>query len=301
MIMVTVWSAAISSYFTVSRGLALAVTMGANGGTQLIAPNMTNYLIEHEGWRPAFTIMGLGWGAVVTLVCFFLLKDRRASQPAEAAATSAAEVPGYTVREGVRSASFVKIIAAVFLCYLLTIALMIHLVPLLESRGLGHDPAVWIYSSLGITGALANVASGYLVDRLPAKPVAVALVALPAIACLLLLQPSPSFWQRFIAANIFGIAAGGQMPALVYLATRHFGLRSFGTLFGFVGSAMAIATAVAPVLAGLLYDRTHSYALFLTICIPLALVGGLVVSSLGRYPQFATEIETPKAVDPLPA
>jgi MFS family permease len=184
---------------------------------------------------------------------------------------------------------------------MLTNSLMIHLVPLLESRGVGHDPAVWIYSSLGITGALANVTSGYLVDRLPAKPVAVALVALPAIACLLLLQPSTSFWQRFIAANIFGIAAGGQMPALVYLATRHFGLRSFGTLFGFVGSAMAIASAVAPALAGLMFDRTHSYTLFLTICIPLALVGGLVVFALGRYPTFGAEGEAARAGDPLTA
>jgi MFS family permease len=301
MIMVTVWSAAVSSYFTVSRGLALAVTMGANGGTQLIAPNLTNYLIDTEGWRAAFVIMGLGWGAAVTLLCFFLLKDRRAPQQGVAAGQPAAEVPGYTVREGVRSASFVKIIAAVFLCYMLTIALMIHLVPLLGSRGLSRDQAVWIYSSLGITGALANVASGYLVDRLPAKPLAAALVALPAIACILLLQPSTSFWQRAIAANVFGIAAGGQMPALVYLATRHFGLRSFGTLFGFVGSAMAVATAVAPVLAGLLFDRTHSYTLFLTICIPLALAGGLVVFSLGRYPPFASERDTAQPGDPRTA
>ncbi len=301
MIMVTVWSAAVSSYFTVSRGLALALTMGANGGTQLIGANLTNHLIEHQGWRHAFVIMGLGWGAVVTLLCVFLLKDRRAPRRGEWAAAPAAELPGFTVREGVRSASFMKLAAAVFLCYLLTNGLMLHVVPLLESRGLGHDPAVWIYSSLGITGALANVASGYLVDRLPAKPVAVFLLALPAIACALLLQPSTSFWQRFIAANIFGIAAGGQMPALVYLATRHFGLRSFGTLFGFVGSAMAIASAVGPFLAGQMFDRTHSYTLFLTICIPLALVGGLVVFSLGRYPAFAAEPETTKAGDPLTA
>jgi MFS family permease len=235
--------------------------------------------------------MGLGWGAAVTLVCFFLLKDRAVSAQTEAAGAGAADVPGYTVREGVRSASFIKIMAAVLLCYLLTNSLMVHLVPLLESRGLGRDPAVWIYSSLGITGVIGNLASGYLVDRLPAKPVAVFLVALPALACFLLLQPSTSFWQRAFAAHIFGIAAGGQMPALVYLATRHFGLRSFGTLFGFVGSAMAIAAAVAPVLAGQLFDRTHSYTLFLTICIPLALVGALVVFALGRYPDFAAARE----------
>jgi hypothetical protein len=41
--------------------------------------------------------------------------------------------------------------------------------------------------------------------------------------------------------------------------------------------------------------------LYLTICIPLALVGGLVVLLLGRYPTFAAEAEDSKVGDPLTA
>ncbi len=305
---VTVWSAAIASYFTVSRGLALAFTMGANGITQLAAPNLTNFLIENEGWRTAFVVVGLGWGAAVTLVCFFLLKDRRGASQHRGGAThhhateTAGEAQiGYTVKEGLRSASFIKIMAGVFIGYLVIIALMVHLVPLLSSRGLTRHEAVLVYSSLGITGGIANIVSGYLVDRIPAKPLTAFLVALPAIACLLLLQPSTSFWQRAVAAHLFGIAAGGHLPPVVYIATRYFGLRSFGTLFGFVGSAMAIPSALAPFLAGVLFDRTHSYTSFLMICIPLALIAALVVLSLGRYPDFTSQDETPKAADPVPA
>jgi cyanate permease len=64
---------------------------------------------------------------------------------------------------------------------------------------------------------------------------------------------------------------------------------------------MAIASAVGPFLAGQLFDRTHSYTLFLTICIPLALVGGLVVLSLGRYPLFDEAAADPGRGEPATA
>ena len=82
--------------------------------------------------------MGLGWGRGGDAALLLLLKDRRA--PGGAAGKPAAEVPGYSVREGVRSASFIKIMPRSFSATLLTIALMIHLVPLLDSRGLNHHP-----------------------------------------------------------------------------------------------------------------------------------------------------------------
>jgi predicted MFS family arabinose efflux permease len=275
--------------------------MAGNGVCQLIAPNLTNYLIKAEGWRTAFVAMGLGWGGVVTVIVLFMLRDRRAPAEAEATASPAEPVTGYTVRQGVRSGSFVRILSAVLICFTVTIGLTVHLVPLLATRGLTQDEAVWVYSSLGISGAVANVVTGYLVDRLPAKPLTAFVVALSAIACLLLLQPSDSLWQRLFATTLFGFAGGGQMPAFAYIATRYFGLRSFGTLFGFVSSAMAIPAALAPYLFGLLYDQSHSYTTMLLICIPVALVASLIVLSLGRYPQFEAVEGTAKAADPLPA
>ena len=66
--------------------------------------------------------------------------------------------------------------------------------------------------------------------------------------------------------------------------TRHFGMRSFGTLLGFVNSATA--TAIAPFVAGVIFDHTGGYTALLVAGIPLLLVAGLVVLSLGPYPQF---------------
>ena len=50
---------------------------------------------------------------------------------------------------------------------------------------------------------------------------------------------------------------------------------------------MGLAAGISPLVAGLIFDRTGSYDLLLIAGIPLALVAGLLVSTLGRYPDFA--------------
>jgi MFS family permease len=72
---------------------------------------------------------------------------------------------------------------------------------------------------------------------------------------------------------------------LVYLTTRHFGMLAFGAIFGFIGSAMTIASAVGPVAAGRLFDYSGDYHLLLIGGIPLSIVGALVMLSVGDYPE----------------
>jgi predicted MFS family arabinose efflux permease len=286
LIMVNVWTTAISGSFAVNRGLALAIAMTGPGFATLISPNLANNVIEHHGWRSAFLVMGLGWAGLITLICYFTLHDRHSRVSADPSTTPQAELPGYTVREGLRSAAFAKIIVAVFLVNLFNNATMVHLVPILSSSGLPRDTAVWVYSLLGVTGTIGTLANGVILDRIPARLYAVVLVALPMISCALLLQPTDSVVQRAFAANLFGFAAGVQLPTLFYLSTRYFGLRSYGTLSGFISAAMAIPTAIGPFVAGMLYDRTGNYSALLIAGFPIAIIACFTVFSLGRYPQF---------------
>ncbi len=85
---------------------------------------------------------------------------------------------------------------------------------------------------------------------------------------------------------IFGLSCGMQGPAYTYLSTRHFGMKSFGTLRGFTASGLAVATAIAPFIAGVVYDRTGSYDPLLITGIPLLVIAGLLLVTLGRYPMF---------------
>ena len=66
------------------------------------------------------------------------------------------------------------------------------------------------------------------------------------------------------------------------LVTRYCGLRHFGSLLGFVGSAGAIAGTIAPVGSGWIHDRTGSYDLVMIILIGLMVICMVATATMGR-------------------
>jgi hypothetical protein len=84
-----------------------------------------------------------------------------------------------------------------------------------------------------------------------------------------------------------GLALGGQLKMMVYMTTRHFGLRAFGSIFGFITIGLTASSGAGPFVASFLFDLTGSYQLLLTIGIPTAILGSLVMLSVGGYPDPA--------------
>jgi MFS family permease len=110
--------------------------------------------------------------------------------------------------------------------------------------------------------------------------------ALPALPYAGMLIAPASVPVVILSALALGLAGGAYMHASTYLTSRFGGMRSFGKIFGVMASLIALGTGVGPVLAGAIYDATGSYRLLLISGIPLALVGGLLAASLGRFPDW---------------
>ena len=286
--MVTVWSKAVANNFTRSRGLALSLAMMGNSVTIIVAPQLANYLIEHQGWRTAYLVLGLGWGGLVTLTTFFMLHDGR-NRPTDDAGVELpqAELTGYTVREGLRSGAFIRLNSAAVICNILNIGFIVHLVEILRWSGVPRDTAVWIYSSLGVSMLLGSFFFGLVGDRIPAKWGTAFTVAGPAVSCALLLQPGIPVTQAIAAVLFFGFVIGMQMPSFTYSSTLQLGMRSFGALQGFGNISVSIATALAPLLAARIYDSTHSYQPYLIAGIPLCVGAALILLTLSSKPRFA--------------
>lgn len=90
------------------------------------------------------------------------------------------------------------------------------------------------------------------------------------------------------------IAQGGSIGGLsAFIATSfsglftHFGLRSFGALYGALVMALSLGTAFGPLAAGTVFDRVDSYVPFLLPAIVLMGVSALALSSLDRPPETA--------------
>jgi MFS family permease len=286
----TLWTAAVSGVFNAGRGLALAVVLCGIAVGTASSPVIAQALIAAQGWRTAYAAMGLGWGSVVlllALVFFFDARSRR--RPSPAAAQTQAAMPvltGLTASEALRDSSLRRIAAMVLIATLLLTALNVHFVPMLTAGGISASFAARMAMLIGIMAVCGKLGTAWAIDRLPVGLVAGIGFALPALPYAGMLIAPASVPVVILSALALGLAGGAYMHASTYLTSRFGGMRSFGKIFGVMASLIALGTGVGPVLAGAIYDATGSYRLLLISGIPLALVGGLLAASLGRFPDW---------------
>lgn len=80
---------------------------------------------------------------------------------------------------------------------------------------------------------------------------------------------------------------GAEFDIVGFVIARYFGMRTFGTLFGFVVFAIALGVAIGSSLIGLSFDAFHSYDPALTAATGALMLSGFTYALLGRYPDRA--------------
>ena len=284
----TLWSAAIASVFMIGRGLALGVTMSGPALAQVVAPPLANYLIERSGWRTAYVVLGLGWGALALILSALFLFDLRdrARQRRSSEAPAPIALPGLTIAQAWRNSSLWKVAAATFLVLTVTIAIVVHQFPILVEAGMSRTQAAWLVSLSGIAGVMGKLVSGTLIDRFHARVVGGVTLASTAIGWPMLMAGIATPATIILGIMISGYAAGTKIQLCSYLTARYAGMRNYGTIFGFMTSVIALASAVGPLAAGLSYDRYGSYTPLLLTGVVISLVSGGLVFSLRAYPDW---------------
>jgi MFS family permease len=125
--------------------------------------------------------------------------------------------------------------------------------------GIAPMSAVSIYSVEGLAGLGGRLLLGVLGDRLGAKRVLIAGLAVQALAIV-----SYAFISRlgefYALAVVFGTAYGGVMPLYAVLAREYFGQRIMGTVFGAATMVSAVGMAFGPLAGGFVFDTFNNYA-----------------------------------------
>jgi predicted MFS family arabinose efflux permease len=284
LILPTVWTKAINHCFDANRGLALALALCGTGVAAAVVPALTNALVEHVGWRQAYVGLGL-IGLAITFPIVWLFFRLPAEEPVQGQAAAAPRAQGVSAREGFTQPRFLKLAGATLLFSITICALTTNLVPVLLARGMTPATAAGIAGLLGIGSITGRLVGGFLLDRFDAAKVAAVSVAMPVVTVALLLA-FPDDKVAALACLILGLAVGTEVDCCAYLAARHFGLRSFGTLFGTMNGLMLFGNGLAPALANHVYDVTMSYDIVLWAQVPACLGTMLLFLLLGPYPQL---------------
>lgn len=297
----TVWVTAVSSLFSASRGLALAITLSGIGFGSAVTPILLNYLIDAHGWRLAYVYLGGIFAILSVPILFFFFygatdKNRlmRKAKPSE----PPLNLPGMGLKEAIRSARFIKLAVATSAISVVTVALGVNLVPILSDAGIDRTTAAWIAGISGVGGLLGKLTGGWLLDRYHAGKVVGIATLCPGISCAILIAFPGSVPAAAAAVAIWSFAMGVEFDGMGYLASRHFGLRNFGAIFGAMAGLLALTGALGPYLSNYIFDVTRSYMPVLWAAIPTAFGAGILFMILGPYPVFETPAGDKKPADP---
>lgn len=288
----TIWTAAVSGTFTAARGLALAVTLSGAAIAQIVAPPLTNWLIDAVGWRMAYVALGTGWGGVaLILVCLFQFDshDRARSRKAGSQHAKPPSLNGLTIREALRNPALLRIGLATLITMMLGLAVLVHQVPIYTEAGVTRQNAAYLAGLAGVAAIVGKLASGWMLDRWDAGWVGSLTLAFSTIAFPLLMEPFRTSTLVLVATLIIGYAAGTKLQICAYMTGRYAGMRNFGAIFGMMTSIVALATGVGPMLASLAHDLYGSYTPLLIAGIPGSLLSSILIFKLGPYPDWTSD------------
>ncbi len=283
----TVWMSAVAQRFSRRRGLAMGVALSGTGISAALAPVIAGMLEERFDWRTAFLGLGIGSACLLLPLLVLFFKDPVARNQDAGAQTEIAPVAGVSIADGFRSATFARLAIAGFCVNFTVIGLVVHFVPLLTSYDFTAAHAAKLASIIGVSTILARLVIGTLIDRFPAKLVAVTGFLLPMLACVLLLLFDGSQVMAVVIAMLIGASLGAEVDIIAYLSSHHFGMRNFGTLFGTITGAISLGIGLGPTAAGVTFDYFESYRPIFFGMLPLIILAVILIATLGPYPDHS--------------
>lgn len=269
----------VSRWFNRRRGLALGIMMIGIGGGAIVVPALARMLIGEYGWRATYAIFGCAALVIGVPSAALFLKESpyRVSQ----APGSAGQSEGLSWLE-IRSSSDFTLLITVFVLVSASVqACLIHMVQIMADAGASADVAAAAVSVSGVALLAGRVTTGYFLDRFSGGRVAQVVFASAAVGVALLAVGQPL--AVLAGAFLTGLGMGAEADIIAFLLGRYFGLRSFGTAFGFAFGSFILAGGVGPLLMGFAFDRTGSYRLPLSVFFAATVLASSLVGRLGPY------------------
>jgi MFS family permease len=272
-------STLINNWFTEKRGLAMGIVYSATGIGGLTFNPLGNWLISQYGWRSSYMILGACIVVVGLPVAVLIMRkspQEMGLNPDGAAAASvpAAEGPGLTLGEFVKTRAFVMLALAIFFINTFNMGIQQHLIPYLTD--IGHSSTfaaniMGLYLGMTVVGKLSL---GQLTDRkgLTAGLLAFTVVIVGGMA---LLFGARAVYIAVLFGVVYGIGNAIQtvMPPLI---TAHCaGLRHFALIYGIMSVFQTLGSGVGMPLSGYLYDWRGDYYAAFAIYIALAVLAAI--------------------------
>jgi MFS family permease len=291
----------VSHWFNRHRGLALGGMMLGIGIGAITIPIAVQRIIALSGWRMAYTISGLAAIFIsLPIAAAFLKNDPKEKGllpdgiiSVDSIQQSAAEMQSRKNEEGLawsetwRTREFWLLTSAFFLASAAAHACVLHMPAMLTDRGATPQAAALASSVIGVALLISRTATGYFLDRFSAPLIAALFFSGAAIGIFVLMLGAAGI-TALAAAFLIGMGFGAEGDIIAYALTRYFGLKSFGTAYGYVFGAFLLAGAAGTLLMGAGFDFTHAYKVPLAGFLIAMSAAAFLMTRLGPYRYSAS-------------
>ncbi|HYK35859.1 MFS transporter [Alloacidobacterium sp.] len=243
----------ILTWFRKHRGFALALILTGSGTGSIVIPPITQWVIEHHGWRDAY--LTLGGIALLGLPLTALLVRNR---PVQIQDFDESLISGATVGKALKSAPFWILAIIIMLSAFSENGLVTNMAAILTEHGITASAAALALSVRGGSGIIGRLCTGFLIDRFPPQRIQTCILLLSAVGTLILAFAGRASVALFGSA-LLGIGLGSEADVAPYLLAQYFGRKHFSVLYGLTWTAYAVGGATGPMMVGHLYDRAGSY------------------------------------------
>jgi len=275
---------AIANWFVKKRSRAMTFVYVGMGLSGSVVPLLALSIVQF-GWRETLIFVGIGCfvvGLPLSLVIrhkpeqYGYLPDGETREENG----NAVNMPGFspssemakqdsvysaqdfTAKEAIMTRAFWLLSLVFFFQHIGTSAVMVHIVPYLESVDVPTQLAASAVAGVTVCSLIGRLGFGILGDFTSKRYLMSIAFAFQTIGILLLsIVSMDRVWFLIPFLLTYAPGYGGPIPLRLALQADYFGRRSYGTIAGLMSAVSMLGGLASPVIAGWIFDVTGSYRL----------------------------------------
>ncbi len=281
----------IARWFRRNTGKAFGIMAAGIGSGGFLVPVVT-MMVDTYGWRPF--LIGLAISVlVIGLPLSFVFRNRpedygtlpdgKLQDDLDDSRSMQTEDVSMGVKEALKTRAFWSIGIAFMLQTAGGSAVLLHIMPYLESVEIERSTASMVAMFLPIISIPSLLAFGWLSDIYRRNYIIAATMLLSSVGLFLLsIIDGSSFGLIAGFVIVYGAGFGAQMSLRPPIMREYFGSKKFGAIFGLGSIFITIGAISTPPLAGWIFDTRGVYDPIWLVLSGVCMLGAILILTLPR-------------------
>jgi predicted MFS family arabinose efflux permease len=219
-------------WFDAHLGRALGLTIVGISAGGVLVPVLATIVTATSGWRSAyFALAAMHFG--ITLIVAFILFCLARKETFLAQAEHRPDLSGATLADAIATPAFWILGTMIFLASMGVFGIMVHLFPLYVDRGVEQSMLPLVVVGVGMGTLLGRIVSGFMLDRIEAKAVALSVFLMGGVGISWLAFTGPGLTVLTVMgpALLIGASLGAESDIIPYMVRRVYGMLHYPVIY----------------------------------------------------------------------